>query len=378
MKRRVPDKPTEHELEAEGLPSASGFDTEFRCPGKRSLCARLPREEDTAVANRGKRIHAALAAGDFSDLAQNEERTASRITYGESEIVHEYGFEGALIEFEERVWDFDDDLNKTWSGRVDRYDWMPNERRLLVIDDKSGWTTPPPIYKNWQLRSEGALLAERLDAIETVVALIHPHHPDSLWEAEVYNRKQTDDLLATVRHNVVKIQLPDQPLVYGQIQCQWCEAKRICPEYQRQQENLRVAIADEIADEGMTALLRRSKKQRGDHVYALKDEQKNIVFILGKYVELMEREGDDSIAGWRLARKMDRSVTNENEAIEIVRNSFGTDALYASLTFNLTALEKELAKTRTMKEAKSLVRTALGKVLKYTKSKNFLEEARSL
>ena len=119
-RRKRPDAPPDPiEDEREGLPSASGFDSEFRCPGKRALCARLPKEEDTTAADRGKRIHDALQKGDFSDLADSEQRTASRIAYGESEIVHEYGFEGAEITFEERIWDLDDELNKLWSGRVD-------------------------------------------------------------------------------------------------------------------------------------------------------------------------------------------------------------------------------------------------------------------
>src|SRR5215471_3480953 len=116
-RRRRPDAPLDPiEDEREGKPSSSGFDAEFRCPGKRALCARLPKEEDTAVTERGRRIHDALETNDFSNLSDTEGRTASRIAYGESEIVHEYGFEGAHITFERRIWDYDDALNKTWSG----------------------------------------------------------------------------------------------------------------------------------------------------------------------------------------------------------------------------------------------------------------------
>jgi hypothetical protein len=117
MKRRKrPDAPDPIEDERESLPSSSGFDAEFRCPGKRALCSRLPKEEDTAVTARGRRIHEALAKGDFSDLAKSDADVASSIAYGEAELVHEHGFEGALIEFEERVWDTDESLNHLWSG----------------------------------------------------------------------------------------------------------------------------------------------------------------------------------------------------------------------------------------------------------------------
>jgi len=376
-KRMRPGKVNPHDIETEGLPSASGFDSEFRCPGKRALVKRLPQEENTAAANRGQRIHDALARGDFSDLSKTEGDHASRIAYGESEIVHEYGFEGALIEFEQRVWDFDADFTQTWSARVDRHDWQPRQRRLLVVDDKTGWTTPPPIEVNWQVRSEGALLAERLDAEETVVALIHPHHPDSLWEAKVYSRRETDQLLDVTRHNVKKIQMPDQPRIYGAIQCQWCPAKRVCPEYQAASAALDQAIADEIADQGFTAINRRSKKERGEHVRALKAQIKNIEFILAQYVELAERD-PDSISGWKLTRKLTRNVTDEMAAMEIVRSQFGPDTLYSCLTFSIKALEDFLAKDHTRKEAKQMVERVLSPILEFKKSKYYLDEARSL
>jgi hypothetical protein len=247
----------------------------------------------------------------------------------------------------------------------------------MVIDDKTGWITPPPIAINWQVRSEGALLAERLDAEEIVVGLIHPHHPDSLWEAKVYTRKQTDALLDIVRHNVAKIQMPDMPRIPGGIQCQWCQAKRICPEYQAASKALDQAVADEIADQGFTAINRRTKKERGEHVRALKEQLKNIEFILAQYTELAERD-PDSISGWRLTRRLVRQVTDEMKAMEIVRAQFGPDTLYSCLTFSIKALEDVVAKDHTRKEAKQMVERLLSPILQFKKGKYFLDEARSL
>jgi hypothetical protein len=337
----------------------------------------LPDEEDSAVAARGQRIHDALAAGDFSDLADNEEKTASRIAYAESEIVHEYEFEGAQTEFEQRHWDVDAELNHTWSARIDRHDWQPDRRRLLVIDDKTGWMIPPPVQINWQIRSEGALLAELYDAEETVVALIHPHHPDSLWQARVYSRSATDNLLEIVRRGVETIQKPNQRRIAGSIQCQWCPAKRVCPEYIAADERLDLAIADEIKDGGFTAINRRSVEERGEHVRALKDKMKSIEYILDQYVELMERD-PDSINGYRLARKLTRSVTNEGLAIDAVRNAYGEETVAACLTFSIKSLEDILAKRGTRKDAKRSIERCLGSLLQFKKSKYFLDEARAL
>ena len=377
-KRKRPD-PTQHDIETEGLPSSSGFDSEFRCPGKRQLCLQLPKEEDQAAANRGVRIHEAIQSWDLEKLAKDERRTAHRIMFGESQIVHQYGFEGADVTFEERVWDFDDNLDHTWSGRVDRYDWDANQSRLLVLDDKTGWTTVPLIEDNWQVRSEASLLAERLDARETVMGLIHPHDPDSLWEAHVYSRDETDELLDRTRHNVVKIQQPDQRRIAGGIQCQWCPAKRVCPEYKAAAEQLAQDISDEIEDEGFTTIIRRTKKERGNHVRWIKELVKNCEFMLEQYVQLELRE-PESIQGWKITRKLTRSVLNEATAIELVNNRFGADAMTASLVFNIVALETYLKEEQNMgaKDAKEAVRQCLFSVMEYKRGKYFLDEARSL
>jgi hypothetical protein len=375
--KRLTMQPTPHDIESEGLPSASGFDAEFRCPGKRALCAKLPKEKETAITNRGQRIHDSLAAGDFSELAKSDETTASRIAYGEGQIVHEYGFEGAQIEFEVRFWDIDDGLNHLWSARVDRHDWQPDKRRLLVIDDKTGWGVPPPVHTNWQIRSEAALLAEQYDALEVIAALIHPHHPDSLWEARVYDRIACDHLLAVVRHGVTAIQMPDQRRIVGGIQCQWCMAKRVCPEYKAADEALDIAIADEIQDQGFTAINRRTKEERGEHVRQLKEKAKNVEFILAQYTELMERD-NEAIAGWRLARKLTRKVTDEAQAMELVKGEYGAETLYSCLTFSIKALEDQLAKQGTRKDAKAAVERVLAPILRFDKSRYYLEEARSI
>jgi hypothetical protein len=379
VKKRIAGK-SKHTIQTEGKPSASRFDSEFRCLGKRALRKRLPEEEDSAAAAAGQRIHKALEEADLEQLSKTEARTASRILYGESEIVHEFGFEGAEIMFEQRIWDVDDNFNRLWSGRVDRYDWLKHQRRLLVLDNKTGWGLPPPIEINWQVRSEAALLCEMYDAQEVVAGLIHPHHPDSLWEAKVFKRKELLELLDTVRHNVATIQLPDQPRTPGPIQCQWCPAKRICPEYQKQAAELDQAIADEIADEGYTAIIRRTPKERGAHVKALKMRMDAIKQIIEQYVKLAEKEPTGSINGWVLRRKLIRDVTSESEAMALTRRQFGDDAVYAALDFSVARLEEYLHDDRkiTKREAKERVSTALKPILTYRKSEHFLAESRSL
>jgi hypothetical protein len=249
----------------------------------------------------------------------------------------------------------------------------------MVNDNKSGWAKVPPVGINWQVRSGGALKAEELDALELVCTLTHPHDADSLYEARVYTRAESDRLLDTTRHLNQQIQLPDQRRIPGGIQCEWCEAKRVCPEFKAFQADLRQSVADEIRDEGFTAINRRSAEERGEHVRVLKQAKMDIDFLLEQYVELAERD-PSSIAGYRLAHKFDRSVTSEVDAMEKTKKAWGQDVLYAALKFSVAELEEAVQKQSkgTKKEAKAALERVLGPLLKFKKSKNFLEEARSI
>src|SRR5213079_3390745 len=94
-----------HTIETEGLPSASSFDSDFRCLGKRALEAQLPEREEDANMRRGSKIHKALEKSDLSELSPSDEITASRCMYAEAEIVHRYNFEGSEVQWEKRLWD---------------------------------------------------------------------------------------------------------------------------------------------------------------------------------------------------------------------------------------------------------------------------------
>jgi hypothetical protein len=368
---------TAHDLEAEGLPSASGFDSEFRCLGKRALCATLLKVEDTAIQQRGQRIHQALADFTFDALAETDKRTASRIAYLESQIVHTYNFEGAEVYFEERHWDYDDAFNKTWSGRIDRYDWQPHARRLLLLDNKTGWAIGVPIDQSWQLRSEAALLCFERDADEVVTGLIHPHHSETPFEIAVYTRDQCQEFLDTVRWHVNVIQLPDQPRTPGRIQCRWCPAKPVCPEFLAQQAELAQRVSDQNDTEGMAALLALSPQARGIDVDGLKELEKGIKARLELYRRLI-MENPDAINGWVLRRIWKRVITDEGKAMELVGDTFGDDVLAAATKFSLSALENELAKQMPKRDAIERVERLLGGVIKRKSPEYQLREARSV
>jgi hypothetical protein len=306
-------KPTQHDQEAEFLPSASGFDAEFRCLGRRALTERLPKEEDTVIQVRGSKIHKALEESSLEELADSDARTASRCMYAEAKIVQEFDFEGAEVLFEARYWDYDDDFKHTWSCRIDTLHIKP--KRIFIGDNKTGWGIPPAIDINWQVRSSAALLADSYyDVEEAVVGLIHPHHPESLYEVRTFTRDDLRDILNTVRGFVKAIQEPEQPRIAGTIQCQFCMAKSICPEYKAHMAAIEQAIADEILDEGYTALIRQSPEERGQMVEHLKEMTKNIKALMAQYVTMATKD-ETAVKGSKLKSKMIRSLTNDGDAM---------------------------------------------------------------
>lgn len=377
MKKRT-FTPSAHDIEAEGLPSASGFDSEFRCLGKRALCAKVPREAETTDAARGTKIHEALKESDFGDLAASDERTASRVMYAEAKLVHDFDFEGAEIAFEERHWDVDADFNHLWSARIDALHWQPQKLRAFVPDYKTGWGIPPPLEINWQVRAEAALIADEYGAEEVVAAIIHPHHAESLYEVRVFGRDELLNILDTVRENVRAIQLPDQPRTYGGIQCQFCRAKAICPEYQAEQAAAAQKLADYNEDRGYTEILRLSPDERSEDVRRMKEFKKNCDLRLDQYAELAATN-DKAISGYTLTHKITRSFSDEGKAMELVREEYGSDLLYDALHMSLVDLEEALAKKLgTKTEAKEAVWRLLSSVIRKKEGKGFLKEARSL
>jgi hypothetical protein len=387
-KKRV--KQSSHELEAKGLPSASGFDAEFRCLGKRALCSQLPAEEDTAVTNRGTRIHTALETSDLSKLSMSEQITASRCMYAEAELVHDFDFEGSETIYQPpRFWDVDDDLEQTWSARLDTLFIQRDRRRLMLDDHKTGWSVPVPIAQNWQIKAQAALAADLHDADEVVAALVHPHHPDSLYEVVTYDRATLEANLETVRQKVVQIQSPDQSRTPNPISCQFCTAKGICPEYQAQMSKLAEAIADEVEDKGFTAILRRTPQERGEHFKRIEMVADNVKELKAKYVTFVEQDQSAGrledkdyeshlVTGFGLRFKWDTKIKDEDEAIVLTERAFGSEALNAALKFNRTALEEHLSAKMSKKEAKERVSEVLRGVMQFQKSKGWLEERRAL
>lgn len=359
-----------HVAETEGKPSASRFDGLFRCLGRWQLEIQIAKEPDNVNTKRGSRIHEALEKSDLTGLSKSDEITASRCMYAEAEIIHKHGFEGSLVTWEERLWDTDEELNPSWSAKMDAIHILG--KRALIVDYKTGFGITQPIERNWQIGAQAAITFAANNVEEVTGALIHPHHPDSLYEDITFSHRKLRENLQLIRGKIAEIQKPDQPRTPNAISCQYCRAKNICPEYQKKMEKLAKDILNESQDSGYTRIINRTPDERGRHIKSIKMLQDGVKDLMEQYKKLLK--GGDKATGYHLVNSWTREITDEAAAIVTSRNAWGDKAVSAALKFNLVALEEFIATGKSKKAAKEEIETVLKSLIKFKPKEASLKE----
>lgn len=367
-------KPTidAHIRASEGKPSASRFDSDFRCLGKRALEMQLPPEPDNVNTRRGSKIHKALELSDLSGLSRSDRITAERCMYAEGELVHKYGFEGAKVTFEERIFDVDENLQPIWSAGLDTL--YLQKGRALLIDYKTGFMATQPIERNWQIKGQIAAVRIKYQVDEITAGLVHPHHPDSLYEDIQANGRRADMHAETIRGTIVQIGEDAQPRTPNSISCSYCRARRICPEYQHRIDSVAKAVKEEAKDEGYSKLIERTPEERGKHIKSLFMLKSSLDTVMEQYAKLI-KSGDEA-AGWNLQNSWNVTVKDELAAMSMIRTAWGEAALSAAMKIDLKALTAHVAQKEGLqtKQAKEQIDATLKPLLKYTIKKATLTE----
>jgi hypothetical protein len=371
-----------HSEATEGLPSASQFDADFRCPGKWAMEAAMeaiqPDDQDTWDTARGMRIHKALEKSELSELSGSEEVTASICMDIDAQLIDQYDFhDAAEIIREKRMWDVDDNFNKLWSAQLDFLVLKP--RRALLNDYKTGWSITS-IANNWQIRAQAALVWMTFGVGEVVVALSHPHSPDGPMEVEVFSAQRCAEFMTTIRGHVAEIQKPNKPRIPNGISCEYCRAKHVCPERLASLDQTGQNLKDEIKEEGFTSLLNRTPKERGEHFRLNKELHEHSALIMQRYAR-MEEEEEGSVAGYRVQKKWDRKISalHESEAIGKIENEFGSAVIGLALKLSLPACEEAIKRIHKMttKDARAKMEACLGDAINWKLSQAWLVERRN-
>lgn len=355
------------EDERKGLPSASSIDADIRCLGRRALVRHLPNEA-TKWTTRGDKIHSVLEGEmEMEELADSDKYTASAIMNEEARLVDEHHFQGAEIFSEQRLWAMGPDMEPIYSGKMDRLHKLGD--RGLLIDYKTGWTATVPLANNWQMRTNAALIYANKGVKTVKAVVIHPHHPSGEVSEEIeYTQAQLEAFVIGLEEVTAQM-TDDAPRTPNAVSCQWCQAKKICPEYQKQ-------MATVLKEDGsLTARPQfetMTPEQRGDRLRLLVMVQKSIEDEKECYKAMLKINAESVTGWWLKPGGHNRDITDDQEAKTLVNQAFtqkfgaetGEKVAEECMKFGLTKFENILkARGMAKKEASNYANTLLANVI---------------
>lgn len=218
----------------EGWTSASNAEADLICPGRHQAQKNMP-DSSSSDAERGNRVHAALAANNpnLTDTLEEREMVEACQTI-EKKVVGKYFnlLEGQTSNpiREKRLW------VKAASGL--RHSGQPDAvhihgNKALIVDYKSGNSDVPESPRNLQLRDLAVLVWLDKQSLESVAVCII--QPLVTWEPEICEYSKLDIATATVEleQRMKACNAPNAPRIAGDKQCKFCKAKATCVEYNR-------------------------------------------------------------------------------------------------------------------------------------------------
>lgn len=225
-----------------GWTSASNAQADALCPGRHKAQAGIPEESPSEDAQSGTRIHAWLAAkatnSPLPDLVDHERDTAERCwEQAQATISAWAGSTPYTVQAETRHWmSYGSVKHSGKSDLVCRADTDAG-RKYLVIDYKSGRGRVEDPASNLQLRDLACLLEDdpisvTVQIISVTVQIIQP-----LAGTSTPCEYDFGDLLKATKEMIARVLASNDPnakRIPGPVQCQWCRAKRVCPEYAAQ------------------------------------------------------------------------------------------------------------------------------------------------
>ncbi len=140
-------------------------------------------------------------------------------------------------------------LHPDFGGTSDRVMWRESEKLLRVYDYKHGAGVVVDVVDSRQLKyyALGVLLQMGFNAakIELVIAQPRIEHEQGRFRKWSFDAIDLLDYAAELVEGAEATMKPDAPFVAGKKQCQWCPARAICPELEKQSHAL-VAVEFDV------------------------------------------------------------------------------------------------------------------------------------
>lgn len=156
----------------ENLPSASGADRLYACPGSLALEAQAPEGTPSDEALQGQEIHEAKETEDFSGLNDEALTIAEHLTRMEVDALNQwfsdFKLQAVAPERELRLWIRDALGKKLASAKPDV--WWIVGRNALVLDYKSGYLPVSRAFRNIQARWQALAIFSEYPKVQHVRA----------------------------------------------------------------------------------------------------------------------------------------------------------------------------------------------------------------
>lgn len=221
--------------EREGLPSASGADKWYNCPGSVVAESVCPKSEGSQIADQGTAIHLALQIGETEGLELDEVTIVERLDAIKKSAVEDwlltFGLDPAKTQVgkEERYWLYshDNSERKIASAKLDVF--FINGKHSIIIDYKSGFLHATPAARNAQLKIQALSLWGAWENLEHIRVAIAQCRFAAHYDPCDYTLSDLKNACAELTLMDWRARQPDAPRFAG-TWCRYCRANGICKE----------------------------------------------------------------------------------------------------------------------------------------------------
>lgn len=218
------------EDERQGLPSASGMQRLFLCPGSWNAERKCPIDEESEDAAMGTMLHACMEQGTTPEDPEDAEAVAwcreMEKALCEKHLGMKENWTDVQTVREVRLFERD----RLFSGKPDMVAvW---DRKALVVDYKFGRIPVSPAECNLQLSALAVLVMDGHEAYhvdEVFVCILQPYASRKEPAVCRYTRESVEQARAFFRACIKQAQDEHAPLKPSEKACRYCRAQSCCP-----------------------------------------------------------------------------------------------------------------------------------------------------
>lgn len=215
------------EDERQGLPSASGMQRIFLCPGSWKAEQKCPVDEESEEAAMGTILHAHMEQGTTPEDPEDADAVywcrEMEIYLCEKHLGMKKDWTDVQTVREVRLFERD----RLFSGKPDMVAvWG---RKAFVVDYKFGRIPVSPAEFNLQLSALAVLVMDRCDVDEVFVCILQPYASRKEPAVCRYTRESVEQARAFFRACIEQAQNEHAPLKPSEKACRYCRAQSSCP-----------------------------------------------------------------------------------------------------------------------------------------------------